>query len=480
MFEKVILKSPLVQGFLSMGLYFAWILYLPFYGPGLRGIAFWGGTLSHVFLFTHIAGFLHSGWVYSKGNWPEKIVFLIEKLCLTAVFVLTVIFALLRQKSEPSFLFVLFALMGYASGWLIIRWAAWLSSSQTSAFRGAVWGAALAVMNIILFFLTISLLANNTGITYGLLMSAALALIGGYGILRLPVQMNKADPLFNLSSILPPRSLLIFAVFIFFLSGYPYRQVFPAHVQFPVYLSWMVLIPYLLVGFFLGRWSDKNSYHYLVIVSLLLLGTAFALGTLLPYFPGLILAVEGFVLSGNVCGNLYYWIALADHASVKNSPLTMSIGLSMEIFIFVTTFIAVPYIPKTIAGSQAFMGAISILLVLMGIAILVFSNNGFPLQDKGKRSEPHDEKLVVPPSVVLPAGVTKESMEEALVNHYNLTAREFEVVYQLIMGYSNNQIGQMLYVSPSTVKFHIGNILRKMDGQNRHDIRKKVYDCCNL
>jgi len=143
--------------------------------------------------------------------------------------------------------------------------------------------------------------------------------------------------------------------------------------------------------------------------------------------------VEIFVLSGNVCGNLYYWIALADHASVKTSPLTMAIGLSVEIFIFVATFMAVPYIPKTIAGSQAFMGAISILLVLLGIAILVFSKNGFLPQDKGKRREPYDDKVEVSPGIVLPAGVTKKGMEEALVNHYNLTAREFEVVYLLFI-----------------------------------------------
>lgn len=472
---NVLMKRPWVHGFISMGVFFAWILYLPFYGPGLREIAFLGGPLSHIFLFAHIAGFLHSGWIYSRGNWQESTVGWLEKICLATVFLLTVLFAFVGQKSEPFFLFVVFALLGYASGWLIIRWTAWFSSPQTVPCRGAVWGAALALMNIILFFLTILSHAGNT--VFGLLISAVLALIGGYGILRLPFKMNRGVPS-GLSFVLPPRLLLIFGVFIFFLSGYPYRQIFPVHVQFPVYLSWMVLIPYLLVGFFLGRWSDQNSHHYLAIVSLLMLGIAFALGTLLPYFPGLILVVEIFVLSGNVCGNLYYWIALADHESVQTSPLSMSIGLSAELFIFVATFMAVPYIPKTIAGSQTFMGAISVLLVLMGIAIFAFSNYGFFLSDKTTRGESKEERVPVLPDVLLPAAVTKERMEETLVKQYNLTVREFEVVYLLMMGYSNDRIGQMLYVSTSTVKFHIGNILRKMDGKNRHDIRKKVHDSC--
>lgn len=43
-----------------------------------------------------------------------------------------------------------------------------------------------------------------------------------------------------------------------------------------------------------------------------------------------------------------------------------------------------------------------------------------------------------------------------------LTARELEVLTMLAAGLSNRQIGQRLYISETTAKFHVGNILRKL------------------
>ena len=467
------MKTPQVHGALSMGLFFAWILYIPFYGPGMQNVASWRESLSHVFMLTHIAGFLHCGWTYSRVIRNDTTLGWIERICLAAVAVLTVIFSYAMKSGNAYVLFSIFALLGYASGRLVIRWTAWFSSPLAAPFRGAVWGIALAVMNIVLFLLTMLSHAGNTEL--GLVISAALALLGGYGIIRLPVQKSEKRPLKLLSAV-PPRLVLIFGVLMFLLSGYPYRQIFPVHVQFPIYLSWLILVPYLLVGFFLGRWSDKNRHQYLAVISLLLLGMAFTLGTLIPTMPNIILAVEIFVLSGNVCGNLYYWTALADHGSVTMSPLTMSIGLSLEILIFALTFMSVPYIPETIAGSQAFIGVVGVLLVLVGIAALTYSK--FLPLNKGNIAMSANEGPPASPGVMLPHAVTKERMEEVLIRQYNLTGREFEVVYLLIMGYSNEKIGQMLFISQSTVKFHIRNVLRKMDGMNRHDIRDKVYKCC--
>lgn len=43
-----------------------------------------------------------------------------------------------------------------------------------------------------------------------------------------------------------------------------------------------------------------------------------------------------------------------------------------------------------------------------------------------------------------------------------LTAREAEVLRLLARGLSNRDIGQRLYISETTAKFHVGNILRKL------------------
>ena len=50
---------------------------------------------------------------------------------------------------------------------------------------------------------------------------------------------------------------------------------------------------------------------------------------------------------------------------------------------------------------------------------------------------------------------------------YSLTNREIEIAKYIIKGYSNSEIAKMLFVSKSTVKVHVSNILQKTKAKNR-------------
>lgn len=50
---------------------------------------------------------------------------------------------------------------------------------------------------------------------------------------------------------------------------------------------------------------------------------------------------------------------------------------------------------------------------------------------------------------------------------YNLSAREIEIIEELISGYSNKEIGERLFISPKTVENHLYNIYQKMDVGSR-------------
>ena len=51
-----------------------------------------------------------------------------------------------------------------------------------------------------------------------------------------------------------------------------------------------------------------------------------------------------------------------------------------------------------------------------------------------------------------------------------LTAREEHIVQFLVRGFPNKQIGKMLAISERTVKFHVSNIMRKLQVQSRREL----------
>lgn len=50
---------------------------------------------------------------------------------------------------------------------------------------------------------------------------------------------------------------------------------------------------------------------------------------------------------------------------------------------------------------------------------------------------------------------------------YDLTGRELEVLQHMVNGRNNQEISQALTLSLSTIKFHVSNILSKMNAHNR-------------
>lgn len=52
-----------------------------------------------------------------------------------------------------------------------------------------------------------------------------------------------------------------------------------------------------------------------------------------------------------------------------------------------------------------------------------------------------------------------------------LTGREVQVYQYLVSGLQNKEIADKLSVETRTIKFHVGNILRKCKVQSRNDLR---------
>jgi DNA-binding NarL/FixJ family response regulator len=95
-----------------------------------------------------------------------------------------------------------------------------------------------------------------------------------------------------------------------------------------------------------------------------------------------------------------------------------------------------------------------------------------------KRARPEEIaqaiRMVVGGDILLfPAAIRALAAEHAKVDsnkarwHEELTEREAEVLRLMARGLSNAEIGQELFVSPQTVKTHVGNLLAKMQARDR-------------
>jgi len=65
------------------------------------------------------------------------------------------------------------------------------------------------------------------------------------------------------------------------------------------------------------------------------------------------------------------------------------------------------------------------------------------------------------------AAAVVRSMSGRTEPRQQLTDRELEVLRLLAAGLSNNKIGEQLYISSTTAKFHVSNIMRKLEVSRR-------------
>jgi DNA-binding NarL/FixJ family response regulator len=72
--------------------------------------------------------------------------------------------------------------------------------------------------------------------------------------------------------------------------------------------------------------------------------------------------------------------------------------------------------------------------------------------------------------IALPAGESATP-----VNDHGLSPRELEILEQVARGLSNSAIGEELYVTEQTIKFHLTNVYRKLGVSNRTAAAREAH-----
>jgi DNA-binding NarL/FixJ family response regulator len=69
-----------------------------------------------------------------------------------------------------------------------------------------------------------------------------------------------------------------------------------------------------------------------------------------------------------------------------------------------------------------------------------------------------------------------EEQGEGIAKADGLTKREIEILRAVAQGLSNQEIGEKLWVTEQTVKFHLTNIYRKLEVENRTEAARYAYE----
>jgi len=71
-------------------------------------------------------------------------------------------------------------------------------------------------------------------------------------------------------------------------------------------------------------------------------------------------------------------------------------------------------------------------------------------------------------------GIPKQEVDLKNIERLGLSSREYQVLLQISNGLSNKEIADKLFVSESTIKTHVSNVLVKLDAKRRTQAIQKA------
>jgi two-component system, NarL family, response regulator LiaR len=128
-------------------------------------------------------------------------------------------------------------------------------------------------------------------------------------------------------------------------------------------------------------------------------------------------------------------------------------GVLMAVLVFVLKWLQWKYIIADYS-LDIYIGLLALLFTGLGVWIAIHL------------STPKIQTVIIEKEVFIP--VTEDfTVNEAELKNLNLTSREYEVLQLLAKGKSNAEIGEILFLSLSTVKTHVSNLFDKMEVKSR-------------
>lgn len=154
---------------------------------------------------------------------------------------------------------------------------------------------------------------------------------------------------------------------------------------------------------------------------------------------------------------------LADRGSVLSGMRHFLLyGAAMAVLVFALKWLQWKYLVHDHA-IEVYIGLVAVLFTGLGGWVAI--------QLAGPRVRTVVVEKEVPVPVPMPG---EEQVNEAELAKLDLTTREYEVLCLVASGCSNAEIAERLFLSVSTIKTHVSNLLVKLDVKNRTQAAEKA------
>lgn len=135
---------------------------------------------------------------------------------------------------------------------------------------------------------------------------------------------------------------------------------------------------------------------------------------------------------------------------VKQNAYLLWYGISLAALIFLLKWLQWKFLIVDNA-TEIYVGLIAVFFTALGVWIA------------SQLVKPKVEQVVIEPSI-----------NQAELDQLQLSAREYEVLVLLTLGHSNAEIANRLFLSVSTVKTHVSNVLLKLQVKSRTQAIEKA------
>lgn len=173
---------------------------------------------------------------------------------------------------------------------------------------------------------------------------------------------------------------------------------------------------------------------------------------------------------------MYWLVALfrfKKHTAARFFVFASTLSLVFTLNFFVFRFIAPNYL-NLMPGELKIANILQMLILSIGIYHRVKKLH----KEHAFYREEIQRYLKEQPTTEYPAEKDNEQVHNVFIqlqDQFGLSEREIDVLKLLVEGLTNQQIGEKLYLSANTVKFHIRNIYLKMDINNRAQAVNKIH-----